>query len=103
MLGRTSALLRAALANLAADPEQQSQRLAGSVIRDELALDFGDAYGMARRDEDLDPAARELLGLIDAELSVPPEDPLWTEDLASTRWTRLRLLAAEALVHMPRA
>jgi hypothetical protein len=45
---RTSALLRAALANLAADPEQQSQRLAGAVIRDELALEFGDAYDLAR-------------------------------------------------------
>ncbi len=36
--------LRKALANLAAAPSEQEERLRGSVVRDELALDFTYAY-----------------------------------------------------------
>lgn len=88
--------LRRALRNLAASPEVQEERHAGTVIRDELALDFANAYEAARgaglKQAD---AAWPNLDRIYRELSAPPEDPLWTEELTGARWSWLRALASE--------
>jgi hypothetical protein len=94
------ALLREALMNLAAAPDLQEQRLAGSVIRDELALDFGNAYEVSQaRGDELDAVAWQVLERVHAELSVPPDDSLWSDALRGARWRRL--LAADALRHVP--
>ncbi|MEV4266781.1 hypothetical protein [Kribbella sp. NPDC049584] len=102
MAGKSFGLLCEALMDLAAEPDVQEQRLAGMVIRDELALDFANSYEVSQaRGDELDPVAWHVLDLISAELSVPPGDPLWSEDLQAARWSRLRLLASEALAHVP--
>jgi hypothetical protein len=90
------AFLRHALANLAADPEEQERRLTGTMVRDELALDFGNAFeslaSLPAADR-LDDVTMADLGVLYEALSVGPEDPLWSEGLDSARWTQVRSLA----------
>jgi hypothetical protein len=91
------AILRKALANLAAQPSEQEERLSGSVIQDELALDFANGFeSLASLPEAdvLDDDTLTDLGVLYEKLSVGPSDSLWSEDLNSPRWAEIRSLAA---------
>ena len=96
-------MLQKALSNLAADPMEQQERLAGSVVRDELALDFANAYealSSLSESDTLDGGTLNELEVLYDQLSVGPKDPLWEEDLASERWSTIRSLAARALTRV---
>jgi hypothetical protein len=90
-------LLRDSLAQLAAEPPEQEERLSGMVVRDELALDFANAVESLASLPDADmldgSTMADLRGLYD-RISVGPDDSLWTEDLYSPRWAEVRSLAA---------
>ena len=91
-----NALLRDALANLAAEPSEQKERLRGMVVRDELALDFTNAFeSMAPLPEAdmLDDSTKADLHVLYDKFSVGPDDSLWSEDLYSPRWAEIRSLA----------
>lgn len=97
-----SALLRRALNNLAALPEVQEQRLAGTVVRDELARDFTNAHEASRGTwMNRADAARANLDRIYRKLSAPAEDPLWIEDPTRARWSCLRVLASQTEQLLP--
>lgn len=90
------AMLRKALANLAAEPSEQEKRLSGSVVQDELALDFANAFeALASLPEAaaLDDSTMADLGVLYERFSVGSEDALWVEDLNSPRWSEVRSLA----------
>ena len=90
------ALLRTALANLAADPVEQERRLSGAVTQDELALDFANAVRALASlpvGDRLDDGTMTDLRVLDEALSVGPDDPLWSEGLDSARWVQIRSLA----------
>jgi hypothetical protein len=80
------ALLRKALANLAAEPSEQEERLSRIVIQDELALDFANAFeSLASLTEAdlLDDSTMTDLSVLYEKFSVGPDDSLWLEDLDS--------------------
>jgi hypothetical protein len=93
-------LLREALANLAAEPSAQEERLRGAVVQDELALDFANAFeslaSLAEADA-LDSGTITDLRVLHDKFSVGPGDSLWSEDLYSPRWAEIRTMAARLI------
>jgi hypothetical protein len=101
--------LRDALRALAADPEEQLDRL-GTMHPDELALDFDDArqliLGIDAVGGVLSPEAIDVLETLDSELDATSGEhnaALWTADALrdSDRWRLVRDLAQRALSLLP--
>jgi hypothetical protein len=93
-------LLRAALANLAAEPLEQEERLRGAVVQDELALDFAngfEALASLPEADSLDASTMTDLRVLYDNFSVGPDDPLWSEPLDSPRWVKIRSSAARLI------
>lgn len=93
---RPIAMLRQALANLAADPSEQEKRLSGGLIQDELALDFANAFEALASlpvADALDDSTMADLGDLYERLSIGSDDSLWVEHLNSPRWSEIRSLA----------
>ncbi|RIJ77994.1 hypothetical protein D1871_04730 [Nakamurella silvestris] len=103
MLPRPISLLREALSNLAAEPAEQQRWLDGSAVKDELALDFANAYeALSSLDEPdtLDGGTMNELQALYDQLSVAADDPLWEEGLASRRWSSIRCLARRTMTQV---
>ncbi|GAA5021337.1 hypothetical protein [Actinopolymorpha pittospori] len=103
-------LLRDALIQLALDPQQQRQVLAGTVVTDELVLDLDNAVASLEHesqrtgitlDEALLSALRELNDLLGAQSS----DELWDDESLDTHptWAHARQKARELLPQLPTA
>jgi hypothetical protein len=93
-------LLHKAVKALAAPPPDRLAELPGSVVCDELALDFEQAWGLLASLETVDgtavsPQARVLLSRIEVLLSVPPDDPMWRDATLAThpQWQEIRAAA----------
>lgn len=103
------AQLRDALGALAADAEEQLDRL-GTMHPDELGLDFDDARQLILGEDAvggvLSPEAIDVLETLDSELeamSGEHDAALWTADALrnSDRWRLVRDLAQRALSLLP--
>ena len=95
--------LRNALANLAAEPSGQEERLRGMVVRDELALHSRTPLSLSRHGRNsgmLDDSTMADLRVLSDKFSVGPHDSPWSEDLSSPRWAEVRSLEAKLIERM---
>ena len=102
--------LRDALIQLALDPQQQRQVLAGTAVTDELVLDLDNALGSLEDESQrtgitLDKALLTALRELNDCLAAPSSDELWDDQSLDTHptWAHARQKARELLPQLPTA
>jgi hypothetical protein len=97
-------LLRGALTQLALEPQQQREVLAGCRVADELALDLDHAvrsldYELERSGQHVDAEVKATLVELNDTLTAPPFDELWDAASLDTHpvWAQARLTARMVL------
>jgi hypothetical protein len=103
------ALVREAIAALAAEPADQLSMWRGALVADELALDFGNAHGvlplLRRAGVVFESEAAALMAELDMLLSATPESSLWSDEALRWHptWARVRVVARQLLTLPPLA
>jgi hypothetical protein len=103
-------LLRDALIQLALDPQQQRQVLAGTVVTDELVLDLDNAVDSLEHESQrtgiaLDEALLSALRELNDRLTALSSDELWDDQSLDTHptWAHARQTARDLLPQLPTA